>query len=112
VWVARELLRLLERVVVAVVLAVAVGELWSLTQAGSRTHRLQVSFLIVGAIVVALGAMGGNSSYARYRQTRTRWSVGYLSGTLPSARPDEPQLAPGAVLFLSGAVVLVLGLLL
>jgi hypothetical protein len=110
-WVVREALRLVERVAVGVAVAAAAGGLWSLTQAGSAGHRLQISFLVVGAIVVALGAMGRGSSYGRAADIRAGWRLRSLSGLLPDATSSEPQLAPGAVLVLTGAIVIALGFL-
>jgi hypothetical protein len=111
VWVVRELLRLLERVAVGVAVAAAVGGLWSLTQAGSAHHRFQIAFLVVGAIVVALGAMGRGSSYGRAAEIRAGSRFPSVSGLVPAGGADEPQLAPGAVLLLSGAIVIALGFL-
>ena len=109
-WVVRELLRLVERVAVGVAVAAVVGGLWSLTQAGSSHHRLEISFLVVGAIVAALGAMGRGSSYGRAAEIRAGSRFPSLSGLVP-AGASEPQLAPGAVLLLSGAIVIALGFL-
>ena len=110
-WVVRELFRLVERVAVAVVIAVVVGELWSLGQSGSVSHRLQISFLVVGAVLLLLGSVGRGTNDGRAADLRTRWAVRGVSGLLPAATPSEPQLAPGVVLLLSGAIVIVLGFL-
>jgi hypothetical protein len=109
VWVVREALRLFERVAAGVAIAAAVGGLWSLTQHGSAHHRFQIAFLVVGGIVVALGAMGRGSSYERAADIRAGWRLRSLSGLMPQARPSEPRLAPGAVLLLTGAIVIALG---
>jgi hypothetical protein len=111
VWVARELLRLLERVAAGVAIAAVVAAVWSLTQHGSTAHRFQIAFIVIGAIVVALGALGRGSSYQRETDLQTRWGLRGVSALLPRADPTEPQLAPGAVLFVSGAIVIALGLL-
>jgi hypothetical protein len=111
VWVVREALRLLERVAVGVAIAAAVGGAWSLTQSGSAHHRFQISFLVIGAVVVMLGAMGRGSSYGRAAQIRAGSRYPSLSGLVPKGAADEPQLAPGAVLLISGAIVVALGFL-
>jgi hypothetical protein len=111
VWIVREALRLLERVAVGVAIAAAVGGLWSLRQTGNAHHRFEISFLVIGAIVVMLGAMGRGSSYERYADARAGRGANYLSGLVPRATADEPQLAPGAVLVLTGAIVIALGFL-
>jgi hypothetical protein len=110
VWVLRELVRLLERIVVAVVLAVALAEVLALLSSGDRTHELKVCLIVIGAIVAALGGMGASTGYGRYADVHTRARVNGLSGLLPAAGATEPQLTPGAVLLLSGAIVIVLGL--
>jgi hypothetical protein len=108
-WVLRETLRLLERILVAVLIAIVIAEARALITPGDRMHTFRYTLIVVGAVLVGLGAMGGNSSYRRESTEATRRQVRYLAGILPPAASTEPQLAPGAVLFLSGAIVAVLG---
>jgi heme O synthase-like polyprenyltransferase len=108
-WVLRESIRLLQRVFVGVVLAVVAAEILTLLSSGDWAHELQICLIVVGGFVIALGAMGGNSMYQRDADFWTRRGVRALSGLLPPVTPSEPQLAPGAVLFLSGALTIVLG---
>jgi hypothetical protein len=110
-WVVRESLRLFQRVFVGVVLAVVAAEILTLLSSRDWAHELQICLIVVGGLVIALGAMGASSGYGRYADARTRARVNGLAGLLPAAGTTEPQLTPGVVLLLSGAIVIVLGFL-
>lgn len=107
-WVLRELVRLLQRVFVAVVIAVIVAELLTTMSSRDWAHELQICLILVGGLVVALGAMGGGSMYQRDADYWDRRGLRVLARMAP-ARTAGPQLAPGAVLFLSGAATIALG---
>ena len=109
-WLLRELLRLLEKIFVAVTIAVVLAEVRTLISGGDRLHTFQMSLVIVGALLMMMGAAGSDSTYDRHLS-----AVGRYWGQLSGVREAEPQAGPvltaGAVFVISGAVVIVLGLL-
>lgn len=109
-WVVRESLRLLEKVAIAVLIAVVVAEVRTLASGGDRMHTFQVSLVVVGALLLMMGAMGPGSNYDRELTVVGRyWSQ--RSGVPDDAPPPGPVLTAGAVFVLSGAAVIALGLL-
>jgi hypothetical protein len=110
VWVIRELLRLLEKIVVAVLVAILIAEVRTLIAGGDRLHAFQISLLAIGAGLIALGAMSPNSAYDRYASARTRyWNRRIGLDTHDEAPPGGRTLTPVAVFVASGAIVIVLG---
>jgi len=109
-WLLRELLRLLEKIAIAVVLAVLVAEVRTLISGGDRLHTFQISLVIVGAFLLMLGAAGSDSAYDRHLS-----AVGHYwaqrSGVDDSQEQVGPVLTAGAVFVISGVVVIALGLL-
>ncbi len=110
-WVLRESLRLIQRVFVAVVIAVVVAEILTVLSSRDWAHELQICLMVVGGLVIALGAMGGGSMYQRDAEYWDRRALRYFGGMRP-ATAAGPRLAPGAVLFLSGAATIALGFVL
>jgi hypothetical protein len=109
-WLLRELLRLLEKILIAVTVAIVVAELRTLASGGDRLHTFQISLVIVGAFLLMLGAAGTDSTYDRHLS-----AVGRYWGQLSGVREPESQVGPvltaGAVFVISGVVVIALGLL-
>jgi len=109
VWVLRESLRLLEKIAAAVVIAVVVAELRTLVSGGDRMHTFQISLVILGALLLMMGAVGPGSNYERNLTAVGRyWSQ--RAGVRDDAPPPGPVLTAGAVFVLSGAAVIALGL--
>jgi type III secretory pathway component EscS len=113
-WVVRELLRLFEKIAIAVVIAIVVAELRTLMAGGDRTHTFQISCLVVGAVLLLMATIGRNNNFERrmdYGITEKAW--GRIPGvsTVRQARPEDPTLTPGAVFAGAGIVMLALGLL-
>lgn len=110
-WALRESLRLLEKVGVAVLIALVAAELRTLASGGDRLHTFQISLVIVGALLLMMGAMGPGSNYDRNLTVVGRyWSQ--RSGVQHNAPQPGPVLTAGAVFVLSGAIVIALGLFL
>ena len=65
-WLLRELLRLLERIFIAVLIAVVLAEVRTLISGGDRLHTFQISLVIVGALLLMMGAAGNDSAYDRH----------------------------------------------
>jgi hypothetical protein len=109
VWIFRESLRLLERIAIAVLVAIVIAELRTLASGGELMHTFRISLVIMGAFLLALGAMGPGSTYDRHLS-----AVGHYwaqrTGVADNAPAPGPVLTAGAVFVLSGAAVLALGL--
>jgi len=109
VWVIRESLRLLEKIAIAVVIAIIVAELRTLASGGERMHTFQLSLVIVGALLLMMGAVGPGTNYERNLTAVGRyWS--HRAGVQDNAPPPGPVLTAGAVFVLSGVAVIALGL--
>jgi hypothetical protein len=111
VWALRELARLVLRVVVISIVVLVIGAGLAVLGAGSFGANARVLAIVFGCILMAMGAVGRGSNLERYSDQgvmRAAW------GTIPGfdalqSHPEEPHLSPGAALFLSGLVVVVLG---
>jgi hypothetical protein len=109
-WLLRELLRLLEKILIAVTVAIVLAELRTLISGGDRLHTFQISLVIVGALLLMMGAAGSDSTFDRHLS-----AVGRYWGQLSGVHEAEPQVGPvltaGAVFVISGVVVIAIGLL-
>jgi hypothetical protein len=114
VWVVRELLRLVERIL----LGVAIALVLALIQApfrgqGHFVHGFQLSCILVGAFFLLMAGVGNDSGFARridYGVTMS--ALGRVPGVSTLQRTgDDPTLSPGAVFVGTGVVLLVIGFL-
>jgi hypothetical protein len=109
VWIFRESLRLLERIAIALLIAIVLAELRTLASGGELMHTFRISLIVIGAFLLAMGAMGPGSTYDRHLS-----AVGHYwaqrTGVADNAPPPGPVLTAGAVFVFSGAAVLALGL--
>jgi hypothetical protein len=109
VWVFRELSRLVERIAIAVLIAIVLAELRTLASGGEVMHTFRISLMAIGALLLMMGAMGPGSAYDRHLS-----AVGHYwaqrSGVDDNAPPPGPVLTAGAVFVFSGAATLALGL--
>jgi hypothetical protein len=109
-WLLRDLLRLLEKIFIAVLIAVVLAEVRTLISGGDRLHTFQISLVIIGALLLMMGAAGTDSTYDRHLS-----AVGHYwaqrSGVDDKEAQVEPVLTAGAVFVISGAVVIAVGLL-
>jgi len=108
VWVLRESLRLVERVAIAVLIAIVVAELRTLASGGDRLHTFQISLVVVGALLLMMGSVGPGSSYDRHLNVMGRYWA-RRSGVDEDAPPPGPTLTAGAVFVFSGAAVIAHG---
>ncbi|HST18618.1 MAG TPA: hypothetical protein VLK36_13175 [Gaiellaceae bacterium] len=109
-WALRELTRLLEKIALAVLIAIVIAELRTLVAGGDRVHTFQVSLIIVGAVLMMMAAVGPGTNYERDLSVMGRY-WGSRSGVKDTGEPRGPVLTANAVLLLSGAVAIVLGFL-
>jgi hypothetical protein len=111
VWIARELGRLVLRVVVISTVVLILGAGLALLGAGSFDANAKVLSIALGCILMAMGAVGRGSNVERFSDQGVMQAAW---GTIPGfdalqSHPEEPHLSPGAALFLSGLVVVALG---
>ena len=111
-WLLRELIRLLERIAIAFIVALVIAELRALAVGGDTWHGFKVSCLILGALLFLMGAVGRNNNFERrmdYGITEAAW--GRIPGVSSLQRnPEDPSLTPGAVLGGAGLALLAVGL--
>ncbi len=113
-WIFRELIRLLERIALAVVIALILA----LVQVPFRNHGgfvagFQLSCIIVGAFLLMMAGVGGDSNFARRMDYGvTESALGRIPGVSTLQRTGEdPHLSAGAVFVGSGLVLLAIGFL-
>jgi uncharacterized membrane protein len=111
-WLIRELIRLLERIALAFIIALVIAEVRALALGGDTWHGFKVSCLIMGAVLVLMAAIGRNNNFERrldYGITEAAW--GRIPGVSTLKRnPEDPSLTPGAVLGAAGLALLAVGL--
>ena len=108
-WVIRESLRLVERIGLAVLIAIVIAELRTLAVGGDRLHTFQISLIVIGALLLMMGAMGPGSTYDRRLDVVGRYWAS-RSGVQDSGVQAGPVLTAGAVFVLSGVATIALGL--
>src|ERR1043166_5482325 len=112
-WVVRELSRLLFRIAIAVLIAIAIGEVRALIEGGDTMHTFRVIVLLLGGLMLLLGGTGTGSAASE----RVNWGTitPGLGGVIFDGfrpRPEDPTLTPGAVFIVSGVVLLAIGVVL
>src|SRR4051794_20714806 len=111
-WVLRELLRLVEKVLVGIILALAVALVWAAVSQYSFTRNLHITTLVIGGLLIVMGAIGSGSNLDRgmdFGVTQAAW--GRIPGVSTTTRTGEdPTLRPGIVLVLTGAALIAFGI--
>jgi len=110
-WVVRELGRLVVRIAVIVAVALVLALVLAALGAGSFHGNARVFGLVFGCGLLAMGAVGRGSNIERFSdQGVMRAAWGKIPGfDALKSHPEEPQLAPGPALVVSGLVLIVLG---
>jgi hypothetical protein len=114
-WVVRELLRLVFRIVFGAAIAIVVAGVWALISGGGFSHAMRVTLLLTGCFLILLAGAGNRASMTN--RVSNSWGSfqgirGY-STMVPSLRPrpGDPTLTASAVFIGSGAVLIVLGVI-
>jgi hypothetical protein len=107
-WLVRELVRLVARIVVGFVIALALAALWATVSQHSFGHDLHITTLVIGGLLLLMGAVGRGSNFDRsmdYGVTQSAWGgiPGFSSLT---RRGEDPTLNPGIVFVLTGLALL------
>ena len=113
-WLARELAKLVLRILVAIVISLAIAGLLAAFSSHSFADAARVLCIVFGCGLLAMAGVGRGSNLDRYLDqnvTKTAWGTIPGVGVLKS-RPEDPVLSAGAVFFCSGLALLVVGIVL
>ena len=111
-WVARELARLVVRIVVIAGAVLVLAVVLAALGAGAFHKDARVFALLFGCVLLGMAAIGGRGSniqrYADQSVMQAAW------GKIPGfdaihPHPQDPGLAPAPAFFLSGVVLIALG---
>jgi hypothetical protein len=107
-WLVRELLRLVARIVIGFVIALALAALWATVSEHSFRHDLYITTLVMGCVLLVMGAVGRGSNLDRsmdFSVTQASW--GRIPGVSTlTRRGEDPTLDPGIVFVLTGLALL------
>jgi hypothetical protein len=111
-WLVRELIRLVEKILLGFAIALLFATLWAAVSQGGFVHALRTTCLIVGAFTLVMAGMGRGSPFERrldYGITEAAW------GRIPGVsslkhNPEDPTLTPGAVFVGTGLALLAFGI--
>ena len=100
------------RIVVIALIASALAALLALATGGTFDHNARILYIVFGCFLLAMGGVGSGSNLERFMDTGVQQAAW---GNIPGfdavrARPEDPRIAPGAALFVSGVVLLALGI--
>jgi len=107
VWVVRELLRLLERIAIAFVIAFALAALWATVSEHGFWFDFRNTCWLTGGFLILMAGVGRGSNTERMMDSSiTQAAWGRIPGVDPLAvNPEDPTLSPGAV-FVGAAIAL------
>jgi hypothetical protein len=107
-WVVRELILLIARIVGAFLVALLLAVLWAVVSEHSFSHDLYVTTLAIGCALLLMGAIGRGSNFDRGMDASVTQAVwGRIPGVSTlNRRGEDPTLNPGAVFVLSGLALL------
>jgi hypothetical protein len=107
-WLLRELVRLVERIVIGFLIALALAALWATVSEHSFRHDLYITTLVIGGLLLVMGAVGRGSNFDRsmdFGVTQSAW--GRIPGfSSLERRGEDPTLNPGIVFVLTGLALL------
>ena len=110
-WVLRELARLVLRIVVIAAVAILLALLLALVSAGTFHSNARILCIVLGCFLLAMAGVGSGSNVERFMDTSVQQAAW---GNIPGfdavrPRPEDPTLAPGPAFFLSGLVLIAIG---
>jgi len=112
-WLARELVRLVLRIVLAAAVALGAAGFLAAVGVGGFVPTARILCIVFGCMLLAMAGVGRGSNVERFMDQgvlQAAW------GTIPGfdamrSRPEDPTLAPGAIFFCAGLVVIAVGVL-
>ena len=107
-WLLRELVRLVEKIILGFLIALALAALWATVSEHSFSHDLYITTLVMGCVLLLMGAVGRGSNFDRgmdFGVTQAAW--GRIPGfSSLERRGEDPTLNPGIVFVLTGLALL------
>ena len=111
-WLVRELLRLIEKIVLGFLIALALAALWAAVSEHAFSHDLYITTLTLGCALLVMGAIGRGSNFDRGMDasvTQAAW--GRIPGVSSlNRRGEDPTLNPGIIFALTGLALLAFAL--
>ena len=112
VWLVREFLRLVEKIALGFLIALALAVLWAAVSEHSFGHDLHITTLVLGCALLAMGAIGRGSNLDRGMDaSATQAAWGRIPGVSSlNRRGEDPTLNTGIVFVLTGLALLAFAL--
>jgi uncharacterized membrane protein YhaH (DUF805 family) len=107
-WIARELLRFVVRIGIALLIAVAIAESRALISGGDTARTFRIVCILFGCLYLLLAAGPGQSLGGR-RMNDTSWWITQSMGYGKLEMAPGPKMTATAVFVGSGLLLLVLG---
>ena len=108
-WIARELMRFLGRIAVALLIAIVIAEVRALISGGDTLWTFRIVLMLLGCLYLLLAA-GPGASLGGQRMNDTSWWLTQSLGWGKLQHVPGPKMTATAVFIGSGIVLLVLGL--
>jgi hypothetical protein len=108
-WVARELMRFVGRIAVALLIAIVIAEARALISGGDTIWTFRIVLMLLGCLYLLLAA-GPGVSLGGQRMNDTSWWLTQSLGWGKLQHVAGPKMTATAVFIGSGIVLLVLGL--
>ena len=110
-WFVRSLARLAVQIVAISVVTILLSLILAAVSAGSFHSDARILAIVLGCMLLAMGGIGRGSNVERFADQgvmQVAW------GSIPGfdalkSHPEEPRLSPGVALFVSGLVLVALG---
>jgi len=108
-WIARELMRFLGRIAVALLIAIVIAEVRALISGGDTLWTFRIVLMLLGCLNLLLAA-GPGASLGGQRMNDTSWWLTQSLGWGKLQHVPGPRMTATAVFIGSGIILLVLGL--
>ena len=111
-WLVRAIAQLAVTVAIVFAIAAAAALLLAIVGGGEFADGFRIMTLLIGALLVMMGAAGGGFSRAADAEVRQA-ALGRLPGipTWAESQSNEPRLTSGAAFVISGLALVAVGLL-
>ena len=107
-WIARELMRFIGRIMVALLIAIVIAEVRALIRGSNTLHTFQIVCILLGCLYLLLAA-GPAQSLGGRRMNDTSWWITQSLGYGKFEMAQGPKMTATAVFIGSGIVLIVLG---
>lgn len=110
-WIARELLRFVSRIAIALLIAIVIAEARALVSGGDTFRTFRIVCILLGCLYLLLAA-GPSASLGGRRMSDTSWWITSSMGWATLQHAPGPKMTATAVFIGSGLALLVLGVVL